>query len=71
MGVVAGVLAHRPRPGAHRAAAILQVAALALLVCAGLATFAALALAFGIADWRDLLGRLRAATGLTGAAVER
>jgi len=32
---------------------------LAMLVCAGLVTFAALALGLGIADWRDLLGRLR------------
>jgi len=39
--------------------AILQVGALAVLVGAGLATFAALALVLGIADWRDLMGRLR------------
>jgi len=39
--------------------AMLQVAALALLVCVGIATFAALALGLGIADWRDLLGRFR------------
>jgi putative peptidoglycan lipid II flippase len=38
---------------------MLQVGALAMLVCAGLATFSALALGLGIADWRDLLGRLR------------
>jgi putative peptidoglycan lipid II flippase len=38
---------------------VLRVGALAGLVCAGTAAFAALALAFGIADWRDLLGRLR------------
>jgi len=39
--------------------AMLQMSALAGLVCAGLAAFALLALALGIADWRDLLGRLR------------
>jgi hypothetical protein len=38
---------------------MLQVGALAALVCAGLAAFAALALGLGIADWRDILGRLR------------
>ncbi len=38
---------------------ILQMGALAGLICAGLAAFALLALALGIADWRDLLGRLR------------
>jgi putative peptidoglycan lipid II flippase len=38
---------------------MLQVGALAALVCAGLATFAALTLGLGIADWRDILGRLR------------
>jgi putative peptidoglycan lipid II flippase len=38
---------------------MLQVGALAALVCAGLATFAALTLGLGIADWRDVLGRLR------------
>jgi aryl carrier-like protein len=39
--------------------AMLQVGALAMLVCAGLVTFAALALCLGIADWRDLLRRRR------------
>src|SRR5271169_1325917 len=34
--------------------AMLQVGALAVLICAGFATFAALALGLGIADWRDL-----------------
>jgi len=38
---------------------VLRVGALAGLVGAGLAVFALLALVFGIADWRDLLGRLR------------
>ena len=38
---------------------MLQVGALAGLVCAGLVAFAVLALGFGIADWRDLMGRLR------------
>jgi len=39
--------------------AIMQVGALAGLICAGLAAFAILALSFGVADWRGLLGRLR------------
>jgi putative peptidoglycan lipid II flippase len=39
--------------------AVARVGALAGLVCAGLATFALLSLALGIADWRELLGRLR------------
>lgn len=39
--------------------AVLRVGALAALVCAGLAAFALFALALGIADWRDLLGRRR------------
>jgi hypothetical protein len=38
---------------------MLQVAALIGLVTAGLAVFAALVLGLGIAEWRDLLGRLR------------
>ncbi len=38
---------------------ILQMGALAALVCAGLAAFAMLALGLGLADWRVLLGRLR------------
>jgi putative peptidoglycan lipid II flippase len=38
---------------------ILRVCTLAALVGAGLAAFFFLALALGIADWRDLLGRLR------------
>jgi putative peptidoglycan lipid II flippase len=37
----------------------MRIGALAGLVCAGLAAFSALALAFGVADWRNLLGRLR------------
>jgi putative peptidoglycan lipid II flippase len=36
-----------------------RIAALAGLVCAGLAAFAVFALALGVADWRYLLGRLR------------
>ena len=39
--------------------AMLQVASLALLVGVGIATFAALALGLGIADWRELLWRRR------------
>jgi putative peptidoglycan lipid II flippase len=38
---------------------MVPVAALAALVCGGLATFALLALGLGLADWRVLLGRLR------------
>jgi putative peptidoglycan lipid II flippase len=38
---------------------MLPIAALAALICAGLATFALLALGLGLADWRVLLGRLR------------
>jgi putative peptidoglycan lipid II flippase len=39
--------------------AVVRIAALAGLVGAGLASFVLLALALGIADWRDLWGRLR------------
>ena len=58
MGVVLAVLriALAPMLVGH---AMLQVGALAALVCAGLATFAALALGLGVADWRDVLCRLR------------
>jgi putative peptidoglycan lipid II flippase len=38
---------------------LVRLGALAALVGGGLASFALLALAFGIADWRDLVGRLR------------
>jgi uncharacterized membrane protein YphA (DoxX/SURF4 family) len=38
---------------------LVRVGALTALVAAGLAAFALLALAFGVADWRGLLGRLR------------
>jgi hypothetical protein len=38
---------------------VVRMGALAALVAAGLAAFALLALAFGIVDWRALLGRLR------------
>jgi hypothetical protein len=38
---------------------MLQMGALAALICAGLATFALLALGLGLADWRVLLSRLR------------
>jgi putative peptidoglycan lipid II flippase len=38
---------------------LIRLGALGGLVGAGLASFAAFALALGIADWRDLLGRLR------------
>jgi putative peptidoglycan lipid II flippase len=58
MGVVLAALraAIAPMLAGHT---ILQVGALAVLVCAGLATFTLLALGLGIADWRDLMGRLR------------
>jgi putative peptidoglycan lipid II flippase len=39
--------------------ALVRVGALSALIAAGLVAFALLALAFGIADWRGLLGRLR------------
>jgi putative peptidoglycan lipid II flippase len=39
--------------------AMLRIGALVALVCAGLAAFAVLALAFGVADWRSLSGRRR------------
>ncbi|MBV8334801.1 MAG: hypothetical protein JO358_05000, partial [Alphaproteobacteria bacterium] len=38
---------------------MLPMGALAALICAGLAVFAATALGLGLADWRLLLGRLR------------
>jgi putative peptidoglycan lipid II flippase len=56
MGVVLAALriALAPMLSGHT---MLQVGALAVLVCAGLAAFAALALMLGIADWRDLMRR--------------
>jgi putative peptidoglycan lipid II flippase len=45
--------------GALTGTPLLRVGALAGLIFAGLAAFAALALAFGVADWRGLMGRLR------------
>jgi hypothetical protein len=58
MGVVLAVLraALAPMLAGHT---MLQVGALAALVCAGLAAFGVLAFGLGIADWRDLLGRRR------------
>jgi putative peptidoglycan lipid II flippase len=58
MGVVLALLQVALAP-ALGGPAVLRVGALAGLVGAGLAAFALLALVFGIADWRDLLGRLR------------
>ena len=58
MGVVLALLRVALAP-ALAGPAVLRVGALAGLVGAGLAAFALLALVFGIADWRDLLGRLR------------
>jgi putative peptidoglycan lipid II flippase len=45
--------------GALTGPPLLRVGALAGLIFAGLAAFAALALAFGVADWRRLMGQLR------------
>ncbi len=45
--------------GALAGPPLLRVGALAGLICVGLAVFGLLAIAFGIADWRDLRGRLR------------
>jgi putative peptidoglycan lipid II flippase len=58
MGVVLLLLRLACAP-AFAGPALLRAAVLAGLVGAGLASFAALALALGIAQWRDLLGRLR------------
>src|SRR5216683_6546082 len=58
MGVVLAVLRMALAP-ALAGPPLVRVGALAGLVCAGLAAFTLLALALGIADWRDLLGRLR------------
>jgi hypothetical protein len=38
---------------------LIRIAALAALVGAGLASFALFALALGVADWREMWGRLR------------
>src|SRR5215471_17120900 len=58
MGVVLAVLriALAPMLSGHT---MLQVGALAVLVCAGLTAFVMLALILGIADWRDLMRRRR------------
>jgi putative peptidoglycan lipid II flippase len=58
MGVVLGAMRIALAP-MFAGYAMLQMGALAVLVCAGLATFAVLAIGLGIVDWRDLLGRLR------------
>jgi len=58
MGVVLAML-RIALDGALTGPPLIRVVALAGLICAGFAAFALLALAFGIADWRDLLGRLR------------
>ena len=68
MGVVLAVLRIALAP-MLTGRVMLQAGALAALVCTGLATFGALALGLGVADWRNLLRR--AATGLTGADFER
>src|SRR5215471_8575543 len=58
MGVVLAALriALAPMLSGHT---MLQVGALAVLVCAGLTAFVMLALILGIADWRDLMRRRR------------
>jgi putative peptidoglycan lipid II flippase len=58
MGAVLALLRMALAP-ASAGPALVRIAALAGLVGAGLAAFALLALALGIADWRDLWGRLR------------
>jgi putative peptidoglycan lipid II flippase len=58
MGLVLGMLRVALAP-ALAGTPVSRIAALAGLVSAGLVAFALLAVAFGIADWRDLLGRLR------------
>jgi len=58
MGAVLALLRLALAP-AFAGPALVRIAALAGLVGAGLAAFAVLALALGIADWRDLWGRLR------------
>ncbi len=58
MGVVLLLLRHACAP-AFAGPALLRAMALAGLIGAGLTSFAALALALGIAQWRDLIGRLR------------
>jgi putative peptidoglycan lipid II flippase len=58
MGVVLGLLRSALGP-VLTASAPLRITALAGLCGAGLAAFTILALAFGVADWRGLWGRLR------------
>ena len=58
MGVILVLLRIGLAP-ALSGAPLARLGALTALVGAGLASFALLALAFGIADWRELLGRLR------------
>jgi len=58
MGVVLALLRMAAAP-AFAEPLLARIAALAGLIGVGLATFALLALVLGIADWRDLLGRLR------------
>src|SRR5580704_8620397 len=58
MGVVLALLRIVLGP-ALAGPSLVRVGALTALVAAGLAAFALLALAFGVADWRALLGRLR------------
>ena len=70
MGVALALL-RAALAAALTAAAPVRIAALAVLCGAGLAAFALLALALGVADWRMLRRRLRPATGLTAASRQR
>jgi putative peptidoglycan lipid II flippase len=58
MGVVLALLRMAAAP-AFAEPLLARIAALAGLIGVGFATFALLTLVLGIADWRDLLGRLR------------
>ncbi len=58
MGAVLGLL-RTAAAAAFAGPTLARAVVLAGLVGAGLAVFAALTLALGIADWRDLLGRIR------------
>ena len=58
MGVVLALLRIVLRP-ALAEPPLVRGGALTALVAAGLAAFALLVLAFGVADWRTILGRLR------------
>jgi hypothetical protein len=50
-------------------ASIERLGALALLIAAGVLTFAVLVLVLGAADWRELRGRLRRPPPAAGTAL--